>query len=82
MAEQVHEFSKTVKKFDGATYKVKAFAAPSDTVWIGWLEFHPVGSGEVLRTGEETSQPDLDAVKYWASGLEQIYLEGALSRAK
>ena len=51
-------------------------------VWIGWLEFRPTGRGKTLKTGEETSQPNKDAVAYWASGLEPVYLEGALDRAK
>jgi hypothetical protein len=34
------------------------------------------------RTGQETSQPDRKALEYWATGLEAVYLEGALARAK
>ena len=29
----------------------------------------------------ETTQPNLEALRYWASGLEPVYLEGALERA-
>jgi hypothetical protein len=36
----------------------------------------------VLSTGQETSQPDLKALEYWAGGLEPIYLAGALERAQ
>ena len=46
------------------------------------LEFRPSGGGKSLKTGEETSQPSKEAVTYWATGLEPIYLEGALERAK
>jgi hypothetical protein len=37
--------------------------------------------GRELRTGQETSQPNRDAVAYWAGGLEPIYFEGAFTRA-
>ena len=82
MAEKVHDFTKTVAGSDGAHYRARAYAEKRGNVWIGWIEFLPSGgSGESLRTGEETSQPDRDAVEYWASGLEPVYLEGALRRA-
>jgi hypothetical protein len=37
--------------------------------------------GPALRTGRETTQPNRDAVAYWASGLEPVYFEGAFVRA-
>lgn len=55
----------------------------ADGTWEGWLEFHPTGpSQEVLVTGQETTQPNLAALEYWADGLEPVYLEGALARAQ
>lgn len=55
----------------------------SDGTWEGWLEFHPTNvSQPVLRTDQETSQPNQPALKYWADGLEPIYLDGALARAR
>jgi hypothetical protein len=77
MAEVVHEFTKPV-----AEYKVRAFAEKRGHVWIGWLEFRSARGGKTLKTGEETSQASKDAVTYWASGLEPVFLEGALERAK
>jgi hypothetical protein len=54
-----------------------------DGTWEGWLEFHSIDTGEqILRTEQETSQPNLPALEYWADGLEPIYLEGALARAQ
>jgi hypothetical protein len=54
-----------------------------DGTWEGWLEFHPSESSQpILRTEQETSQPNLAALEYWADGLEPIYLEGALVRAR
>ena len=55
----------------------------SDGTWEGWLEFHPNNVTQpVLHTDQETSQPNQSALKYWADGLEPIYLEGALARAQ
>ena len=82
MAKQVHQFTNQIAGSKGR-YVVRAFAEKKANVWIGWLEFEPVGApGQVLTTGEETSQPNEKAVEYWASGLEAIYLEGALARAR
>ncbi len=82
MTKQVHEFTTAITA-DGIRYVVCAFAEQRGHIWIGWLEFSPAsGSGAVRRTGEETSQPSREAVEYWASGLEPVYLEGALLRAK
>ncbi len=51
--------------------------------WQGWIEFQPTDpSHPVLRTDQETSQPNRAAIEYWASGLEAIYLQGALARAQ
>ena len=76
MADLVHEFTDNLGE-----YRVRAFAEKRGNIWIGWLEFRP-SRGKALKTGEETSQPSKDAVRYWATGLEPIYLEGALKRAK
>jgi hypothetical protein len=53
-----------------------------DGTWEGWLEFHPTNAAQILRTDQETSQPNRAAIEYWADGLEPIYLEGALARAQ
>jgi len=52
-----------------------------DGTWAGWLQFRDVKTNERLRTEQETSQPNLDALEYWATGLEDVYFEGALERA-
>jgi hypothetical protein len=77
MAEVVHTFTNPT-----AGHSVRAFAEKRGNVWIGWLEFRPTGGGKSVKTGEETSQPTKDAVAYWATGLEPVFLEGALQRAK
>jgi hypothetical protein len=54
----------------------------ADGTWEGWLEFHPTGTGSILSTDQETSQPNRTALEYWADGLEPVYLEGAFARAQ
>jgi hypothetical protein len=83
MPERIHEHSATVAGPEGTEYRVTTWGEQrADGTWWGWLEFYPHrGSGPVLRTGQETSQPNRDALAYWATGLEPVYLEGALQRA-
>lgn len=51
-----------------------------DGTWSGRVVFV---DGKTRRTtGQETSQPDRKALEYWATGLEAVYLEGALARAR
>ncbi len=84
MAELLQEYSARVTDSDGETYVVRSYAEErADGTWAGWLEFHPADGGKpVLRTGQETSQPSRVTVEYWASGLEPLYFEGALARAR
>ena len=43
-----------------------------DRTWEAWLEFHPTDiSQPVLRTDQETSQPNRAAIEYWADGLSR-----------
>jgi hypothetical protein len=68
---------------DGAHgYSVYVLGAErGDGTWAGWIEFVPADGTHRLRTAQETSQPNRDALAYWASGLEDVYLDGALARA-
>ncbi len=70
--------------FEDTTYVVWICGEErADATWTGWLEFHPIEAGHsIMRTGQETSQPNLRALEYWAEGLEPVYLEGALARAQ
>ena len=83
MAELLQEYTTTVVGHDGTEFAVRSYGEErSDGTWIGWLEFHPIDSSRpVLRTGQETSQPNKVTIEYWATGLEAIYFEGALERA-
>lgn len=84
MEQLIHEHSSRVKDEDGTMYVVRIYAQErTDGTWEGWLEFHPTDERRpVLRTEEETSQPNRTAIEYWASGLEPVYLEGAFARAQ
>ena len=84
MSKVVHIHSHPVRAADGTEYRAHIHGDErKDGTWAGWIEFRPSeGSGTVLRTRQETSQPDWKALDYWAGGLEPIFLEGALRRAK
>jgi hypothetical protein len=83
MAELIQQYKEPIEK-GGVKYLVRAYGEPrSASLWSGWLEFHPVEDTlPVLRTGQETSQPDRGALAYWASGLEELYFDGAFQRAR
>ena len=83
MPELIHEYSYLYRSEGGAAYVMRAWGeARADGTWEGWLEFLPADAGgPTLRTGRETTQPNRDAVAYWASGLEPVYFEGAFVRA-
>jgi hypothetical protein len=82
VAEVFVEFAEPVVSKDGATYIARACGGETDNgMWQGWLEFVPIDSGEPLRSGRETTQPNRQDTEYWATGLTPIYLEGALDRA-
>lgn len=50
--------------------------------WEGWLEFTPVGGEKPsIATDRETTQPNRTDLDYWATGLSNVYLEGAVLRA-
>jgi hypothetical protein len=80
----IQQYAQPLIAEDGVTYEVFAHGARrADDTWEGWLEFHPLDeTRSVLRTERETTQPNRDALAYWASGLEPLYFEGAFARAK
>jgi len=84
MDELIQEFVSEVADADGHVYTARAMGRQRTgrTVWEGWLEFAPVGGRGIVRRSEvETTQPNRGALAYWASGIERVYLEGALERA-
>ncbi|HEX9941753.1 MAG TPA: hypothetical protein VGG03_07040 [Thermoanaerobaculia bacterium] len=83
MPELIFEHTVRVEDGDGVVYVPRTYGqARGNGTWAGWIEFHPLGGeGAILRTDQETSQPNREALVYWASGLEPIYFDGAFSRA-
>jgi hypothetical protein len=66
----------------GVVYEARACGSEmADGMWQGWIEFVPLESGEPVRTPRETTQPNHADLRYWATGLTPVYLEGALERA-
>ena len=84
MAELIMEHSTHVRSPNGTIYVARTYGEERpDGTWVGWIEFTPAeGSGPVLRTDRETSQPNRVTLDYWSTGLEPIYFEGAFARAQ
>jgi hypothetical protein len=83
MAVLLQEYSTQVIDADGTAYDVRSYGEErADGTWTGWLEFHPTDPAKrVLRTDQETSQPNRTTIEYWSTGLEPVYFEGAFERA-
>ena len=80
MAEVVHVFDAPVF-LDGIPYTAQVAGRQAGHIWEGWLEFAAVDGADVRRSPRETTQPDREALAYWATGLSGTYLEGAFRRA-
>ena len=80
MTEAIYEHPHPLE-LDGVRYRALVHGSErADGTWIGWIEF--VSGTRRVRTEQETSQSNRDALAYWASGLEDVYFEGALHRAR
>ena len=83
MAEVLVQFADVVRDEDGRAYIARACGSEMpDLRWQGWIEFLPEDGGAPLRSGRETTQPNRVDTEYWATGLTDVYLEGALRRAR
>jgi hypothetical protein len=82
MAEVLVQFAEPVSDDEGRVYIARACGAEmTDQKWQGWIEFLPADGGAPLRSPRETTQPNRQDTEYWATGLGDVYLEGALRRA-
>ena len=82
MRESITTFETRVTGPDAVQYTVRAIGKErADGIWEGHIAFDSP-SGDRLVTGLETTQPNGTALEHWASGLERVYLEGALRRAR
>jgi len=82
MAELIHRHSTYVRTPGGVFATRVCGERQPDGLWTAWLEFTDERGNRSLRTPRETTQPSRDALDYWASGLEPIYVEGAFARAQ
>jgi hypothetical protein len=82
MAEVLVQFAEPVNDDEGRVYVARACGAEmTDQKWQGWIEFLPADGGTPVRSPRETTQPNRQDTEYWATGLSDVYLEGALRRA-
>src|SRR5207237_5881773 len=59
MAETLQQYQDTVVGEDGTKYEARACGAQMPSgLWHGWIEFIPIGDGETIRSGRETTQPN------------------------
>jgi len=83
MAEVLASYATPVSDHLGSYFARAVGRQADDNMWEGWIEFVPVdGGSHVLVSGIESRQPEHQHLVYWATGLTNIYLEGALSRAR
>jgi hypothetical protein len=81
VAQTLARFQTPVSDREGGLYDAKACGSERDDgLWEGWIEFEDRRTHHVLRTQRETTQPNLTDIRYWATGLTAVYLEGALDR--
>ena len=82
MAELLHEFTTRITDREGDSYVAQAWGRRMDDGrWEGTLVFLPRARGFARQTARETTQATLEALVYWVTGLEPVYLEGALERS-
>ena len=76
------QFESPLTGEDGRAYIARVCGRQAaDNMWEGWIEFDPGSGAPVVRTPRETTQPNKPDLEYWATGLTEAYLEGALERA-
>ena len=79
MAEVIHVFGPRIF-LNGVPYAAQVVGRPAGHIWEGWIEFASDVGTDFRRTRRETTQPNREALEYWAGGLSGTYLEGALAR--
>ena len=84
MPELILEPAYVIESASGAQYRAQVQGQQrADGTWEGWIVFTRTSDQTaVLRTDRETTQATRAALAYWASGLEPVYYEGALTRAR
>ncbi|HUO84631.1 MAG TPA: hypothetical protein VM534_05900 [Thermoanaerobaculia bacterium] len=84
LRELIRQYEKRYTGRDGVQYHAQIWGRERyDGAWEGWIEFHPLVDTElVLSTAVETMQITRSRLSRWAAGMEPLYLEGALRRAR
>ena len=91
VAEVLVAFDEAIVAEDGTRWRARVLGAPNAIGhWEGWIEFAPVSSAAPgdggpdgwLPTERETTQPNRTDLSYWATGLSDVYLQGAVERAR
>jgi len=82
MDEILQHFDVPIRDSNDDLYGIYLYgrSRPNDT-WQGWLVFERRRDRVRFATPIETTQPNRQAILYWATGLTDTYLEGALTRA-
>jgi hypothetical protein len=79
----VRFFVATLVTPEGQAFFPAAYAARNERgSWDCWIAFFSRKGRSVRQTGRESTQPAFRDAEYWASGLETMYLRGALQRAR
>lgn len=83
MAEVLVEFDTILVSGDGMRWAPRVCGGvAADGLWEAWVEFTPLNDElDPVRSPRETEQAKRSDLMYWAQGLTQAYLEGALNRA-
>jgi hypothetical protein len=86
MAHSIHfvqQYAATLVDPYGRRYVARVYGTcRPENLWDGCFVFFPLDGGRAVATNRETTQGSLAAVRYWASGISTVYLDGALERAR
>jgi hypothetical protein len=83
LIELVFPLHPMISETDGRSYQPSVVATPAaDGHWEAWIEFVDRASGAILHSGVETHQADEADLRHWSSCLSDVYLQGALARAR
>jgi hypothetical protein len=82
MDSVLQRFESTVVDKNGDRYDLFLYGRSREhDTWQGWIVFERKRDGRQFPTDAETTQPNREAVLYWATGLTDAYFDGALDRA-
>jgi hypothetical protein len=78
----IQQYSPILNGPNGERYVARAYMDQQPSgLWEAWLVFFSLTSRVALATDRETTQSTREHTLYWATGLGETYLQGALERA-